>query len=227
MRQRPTWGRSGALPPRPARLLVRPAPCPARRCRPATLPCPRARPRALPAATASDGGALAILTRDAILGRIADGSLRIDPFDPAQVGPASVDLHLDRQFRVFRKAHQVVHITEDIEQSDVTDLLEVEDHFLLLPGEAALGLTVERLTLPDDLCGWLEGRSRFARVGLMIHITASFMQPGIDNRQVLEMSNAGPFPLAIHPGIAVCQFIFSECVGHAHYAGRFDRQLSL
>jgi len=170
---------------------------------------------------------MGILTHDAILARIADGSLRIDPFDPAHVGPASVDLHLDRQFRVFKKVHTVLHVTENAEHADVTELLEVDDHFVLMPGEAALGITQERLTLPDDLCGWLEGRSRFARVGLMIHITASFMQPGIDNRQVLEMYNAGPIPLAIHPGMAVCQFIFAECVGRAHYEGRFRGQLTL
>lgn len=170
---------------------------------------------------------MGILTRDAILARIADGSLRIEPFDPVHVGPASIDLHLDRQFRVFQQGHAVYHVLDEVEPTEVTDLIEVDDHFLLAPGEAALGITREQLTLPDDLCGWLEGRSRFARVGLMIHITASFMQPGIDNRQVLEMYNAGPIPLAIHPGIAVCQFIFAECVGRAHYAGRFQRQLRL
>jgi dCTP deaminase len=170
---------------------------------------------------------MGILTRDAILARIADGSIRIEPFDPSQVGPASVDLHLDRQFRVFKKIHDVFHVTEDLTDDDVTELLEVDDYFVLMPGEAALGITRERLTLSDDLCGWLEGRSRFARVGLMIHITASFMQPGIDNRQVLEMYNAGPFPLAIHPGIAVCQFVFMECVGRARYQGRFRAQLAL
>jgi dCTP deaminase len=170
---------------------------------------------------------MGILTRDAILARIADGSIRIEPFDPSQVGPASVDLHLDRQFRVFKKIHDVFHVTEDLTDDDVTELLEVDDYFVLMPGEAALGITRERLTLSDDLCGWLEGRSRFARVGLMIHITASFMQPGIDNRQVLEMYNAGPIPLAIRPGMAVCQFVFAECVGRARYTGRFRNQLSL
>jgi dCTP deaminase len=170
---------------------------------------------------------MGILTRDAILARIADGSLRIDPFDPSQVGPASVDLHLDRQFRVFKKVHEVFHVTEALEHAAVTELLDVDDYFVLMPGEAALGITQERLTLPDDLCGWLEGRSRFARIGLMVHITASFMQPGIDNRQVLEMYNAGPIPLAIHPRIAVCQFIFSDCVGTAHYHGRYERQMAL
>jgi dCTP deaminase len=170
---------------------------------------------------------MAILARDAILDRITTGSIRIDPFDPASVGPASVDLHLGTQFRVFKKVHEVLHVTEELQHPDVTELLEVEDYFVLMPGEAALGITRERITLPDDICGWLEGRSRFARVGLMIHITASFMQPGIDNRQVLEMYNAGPIALAIHPGMAVCQFIFAECVGSGHYSGRFRGQLAL
>jgi len=116
---------------------------------------------------------MGILTRDKILTRIAEGSIRIDPFDIAQVGPASIDLHLDRQFRVFKKVHAVVHVTEEVEPEAVTELLEVDDQLVLMPGEAALGITRERVTLPDDLCGWLEGRSRFARVGLMIHITAN------------------------------------------------------
>jgi dCTP deaminase len=175
-----------------------------------------------------DSGALmAILTRDSILARISSGSIGIDPYEPTAIGPASVDLHLGNQFRVFKKVHEVLHVTEDLQHPEVTELLEVESYFVLMPGEAALGITRERIRLPDDICGWLEGRSRFARVGLMIHITASFMQPGIDNRQVLEMYNAGPIPLAIHPGMAVCQFIFAECTGQARYSGRFSGQLSL
>jgi dCTP deaminase len=95
-----------------------------------------------------------------------------------------------------------------------------------MPGETAHGLTRERITLPDDVCGWLQGRSRFARIGLMVHITASFMHPGIDNHQTLEMNNAGPMPLAIHPGIKICQFIFEELIGHGHYRGRFRDQVT-
>lgn len=168
---------------------------------------------------------MAVLTRPEILRRIDDGTIVIDPFDPAQVGPASIDLHLDRQFRVFRRIQEIFHVTDESDHRLVTDLLEVEDYFLLLPGQAIHGITQERITLPDNVCGWIQGRSRFARVGLMVHVTANFMQPGIANaKQVLEMNNAGPIPLAIHPGTAICQIILEDCTGGASYGGRFQSQ---
>lgn len=168
---------------------------------------------------------MAVLTRDEILRRIKAGTVVIDPFDPAQVGPASIDLHLGRQFRVFRQVQDIFHVTDDADHRSVTDLIEVDDTFLLLPGQAIHGITEERVTLPSDICGWIQGRSRFARIGLMVHVTAAFMQPGIDNaKQVLEMNNAGPMPLAIHPGTAICQIILEECAGSARYAGRFHGQ---
>lgn len=169
---------------------------------------------------------MSILTHDEIIRRIREGVIGIDPFSEDQVGPASVDLHLDNKFRVFRALPHIHHVTEDASFEAVTELVEVDDHFLLMPGQAVHGITLEKITLPETMCGWLEGRSRFARVGLMVHMTASFMQPGISNKQVLEMINVGPVPLAIHPGTAVCQFIFEECVGKARYEGRFRDQVS-
>lgn len=168
---------------------------------------------------------MAVLTRPEILRRIDDGTIGIDPFDPAQVGPASIDLHLDRQFRIFRQVREIFHVTDEADYRSVTEVIEVEDYFLLLPGQAIHGITQEQITLPDDICGWIQGRSRFARIGLMVHVTANFMQPGITQaKQVLEMNNAGPIPLAIHPGTAICQIILEECLGHGHYDGRFQRQ---
>jgi len=93
-----------------------------------------------------------------------------------------------------------------------------------MPGETVLGITRERLRLGPGLCGWLEGRSRFARLGLMVHISAPFMGPGIDSQQVLEMSNFGPAPLAVYPDTPICQFIFQRMDGDEHYAGRFAGQ---
>ena len=121
---------------------------------------------------------------------------------------------------------KIFHITEEADYGSVTEVIEVadDDYFVLMPGETAHGITRERIHLPDHLCGWLQGRSRFARVGLTVHITASFMQPGIDNRQALEMNNSGPMPLAVRPGIAICQFIFEECTGRARYSGRYLEQ---
>ena len=171
---------------------------------------------------------MAILTHDEIIRRIRTGEIDIDPFDEALVGPASVDLHLHNQFRVFRRVREVFHVTEEADYSGVTEVITVEDndYFVLMPGETVHGVTRERIRLPDNLCGWLQGRSRFARLGLMVHITASFMQPGIDNRQALEMNNAGPMPLAVRPGIAICQFVFEECIGQAHYRGRYSQQIA-
>jgi dCTP deaminase len=169
---------------------------------------------------------MSVLGREAILQAIAEGSITITPFDPALVGPASVDLTLAPTFRVFRKVHEVIDVREDTDYRQLTDKIEVPEgrHILIMPGETVLGITRERLRLGPGLCGWLEGRSRFARLGLMVHISAPFMGPGIDSQQVLEMSNFGPAPLAVHPGTAICQFVFQKLEGSESYAGRFAGQ---
>ncbi|MCC6175120.1 MAG: dCTP deaminase [Chloroflexi bacterium] len=169
---------------------------------------------------------MSILTRDEIIKRVRTGEIGIDPFSEDKVGPASVDLHLGNQFRVFRRVRDIFHVTEEAAYEAVSEVIEVGDHdyFVLMPGETCHGLTRERITLPDDLCGWLQGRSRFARLGLMVHITAAFIQPGVDNHQALEINNAGPMPLALRPGIAICQFMFQTTIGRAHYQGRYREQ---
>jgi len=169
---------------------------------------------------------MAILTRQEILKEIRSGNLRIDPFFENMVGPGSVDLSLGNVFRTFKKMHNIYDVTDNANFNDVTDLLTIGDNerFVLMPQETVLGITRERITLPPYLCGWLEGRSRFARLGMMVHITAGFMQPGIDNHQVLEISNVSSVPLALHPGTRICQFIFEKTVGEAKYSGIFSRQ---
>jgi len=169
---------------------------------------------------------MAILTRDEIIRRVRAGEIGIDPFDERFVGPASVDLHLASQFRVFKRVRDIFHVTEEAAYEDVSEIVDVADgdYFVLMPGETCHGLTRERIRLPDDLCGWLQGRSRFARLGLMVHITAAFIQPGIDNHQALEINNAGPMPLALRPGTRLCQFMFETCVGSARYEGRYRVQ---
>jgi dCTP deaminase len=87
-----------------------------------------------------------------------------------------------------------------------------------------LGITRERIRLPSDIAGWLEGRSRYARLGLTVHVTAGFVAPGVDGRQVLEMSNVTSRPLAIHAGVRLCQIVLQRCEGSAIYTGRFARQ---
>jgi len=168
-----------------------------------------------------------ILTHDVILAEIRAGRIAVDPFDESMVGPASIDLHLGDEIRVLSTRDTVVDVHDE---TDYRDLSKVEAHtepFALLPGETVLGITRERIRLPGDVCGWLEGRSRFARLGLMIHVTAGFISPGIDNRQVLEISNVSSGTLAIHPGTRICQIILQRAEGSAVYAGRFAKQMKL
>ena len=169
---------------------------------------------------------MAVLGQQAILQAIEAGVITFSPFDPELVGPASVDLTLAGSFRVFRKVHEVIEVRDHTDYRECTDKLEVPEggHILIMPGETVLGITRERIRLGSGLCGWLEGRSRFARLGLMVHISAPFMGPGIDSQQVLEMSNFGPAPLAVVPGTLICQFIFQRMDGEEHYAGRFAGQ---
>ena len=167
---------------------------------------------------------MSILTHDEILNEISSGKIVIDPFHADCVGPASVDLHLGNEFRVFRKVHDIVHVTAEANYEEITERILVEDRLLLMPQETVLGITQERITLAPDLCGWLEGRSRFARLGLLVHISASFMQPGIENKQALEISNFSPTPMALYPGTPICQFIFQRTIGQAKYKGKFRNQ---
>jgi dCTP deaminase len=169
---------------------------------------------------------MSVLGRQAILEAIEQGAITITPFTPELVGPASVDLTLASTFRVFRKVHEVITVHETTDYRAYTDRIEIEAGrtILIMPGETILGITRERLRLGPGLCGWLEGRSRFARLGLMVHISAPFMGPGIDSQQVLEMSNFGPAPLAVPPGLAICQFVFQKLEGSEQYAGRFAGQ---
>lgn len=167
---------------------------------------------------------MAILARNAILKAIKSGQIKIKPFNQSQVGPGSIDFHLDKNFRVFRQATDIFHVKNKIDYKKITKAITVDNHLALLPGQSAQGITVETLTLPNNLCGWIQGRSTLARVGLMVHITANFIHPGSSGKQVLEMTNAGPMPLAIHPGIAICQIILEETKGQAQYRGKFLNQ---
>lgn len=167
-----------------------------------------------------------ILTKNEILKEIKKGRIKIKPFSKDQVGPASIDLHLDDKFRVFKK-WKTAPVAEDTDYKKFTRLVKVDKYKILGSGEFILGLTKEKITLPDNICGWLTGRSRFARLGLSIHITASFIQPGINNKQVLEIKNVSQIPLILYPGTKVCQIILMKTAGKSKYRGRFMKQESL
>jgi len=153
--------------------------------------------------------------------------IKIEPLDRSQIGPGSIDLTLGNDFRIFRKQSKIHHIRNDSHFHVITRDVHVKDgsFIVIKPGEMILGITKEKITLADNISGRLEGRSRFARFGLAVHVTAGFMHPGISNHQVLEIVNLGHAPLALYPGTKICQFIFEKCDGHAKYRGRFVKQI--
>jgi dCTP deaminase len=167
---------------------------------------------------------MAVLTRTAILAEIEAGRIRVDPYSPDAVGPASIDLTLGDELRVLEPGPAPIPLTEDADYRRYTRRIEFNGPFVLAPGATVHGITRERITLAPDLCGFLEGRSRFARLGLMIHVTSAFVQPGVSNRQVLEISNVAGHPLELHPGVRVCQIVLLRAEGRAEYKGRFAEQ---
>ncbi|KAL0486401.1 dCTP deaminase [Acrasis kona] len=164
---------------------------------------------------------MAVLSKDAVLKAIEEKKIEIIPYNPENLGPASYDLKLGNEFRTFIKHDKPIDVTNEIDYKDITELQIVEDGkpFILGPNQICLGITKECLKLSGEYCGLLEGRSRFARLGLAIHITASFMQPGVQNRQVLEIFNCSTNSLALYPGTKICQFIFMKMEGEAVYKG--------
>jgi dCTP deaminase len=167
---------------------------------------------------------MAVLTRDAIFAELDAGRLRISPFSRDRVGAASIDLTLGDEIRVMDLGSDPIDVLDEEDFRDHTQIRRLDEPYVLEPGITIHGITLERIALPRDLCGFLEGRSRFARLGLMIHVTSAFVQPGVDNRQVLEMSNVSNRPLRIHAGVRVCQIVLMRTEGESLYAGRFAHQ---
>jgi len=141
---------------------------------------------------------------------IDDGRIEIEPYDPALLQPSSVDVRVDRLFRVFRN-NRAPYIDVKVEQ-DLTELVEVDDvePFILHPGEFVLGSTLERIRLPDDLVARLEGKSSLGRLGLLIHSTAGFIDPGWNGHVTLELSNVANLPITIYHGMKIGQISFME-----------------
>ena len=168
---------------------------------------------------------MSVLTRDVILRELASGRLRIEPFSPEQVGPASIDLHLGDELRVpLETTNGPIDVTDDATPDAFTRRIPFEKPYVLAPGYTVHGITRERLFFPPDLCAWIEGRSRIARLGLTVHVSSGFIQPGVSNHQVLEMSNVSGRALAIHPGIRICQIVLQRTEGTAVYRGKFADQ---
>lgn len=173
-----------------------------------------------------------LLSDREIKARVAAGELGLDPFDPSLIQPASIDVRLDRFFRVFNNS-RYTHIDPSIQQDELTELAEVADGdaFVLHPGEFVLGSTFEEVSLPGDLAGRLEGKSSLGRLGLLTHSTAGFIDPGFTGHITLELSNAANLPITLWPGMKVGQLcLFSltspseHPYGSAIYGSRYQGQ---
>jgi dCTP deaminase len=137
------------------------------------------------------------------------GRVALDPYEPAMVQPSSIDVRLDRYFRVFEN-HRYPHIDPSVEQPDLTRLVETagSDPFVLHPGEFVLASTYETVTLPDDIAARLEGKSSLGRLGLLTHSTAGFIDPGFSGHVTLELSNVATLPITLWPGMKIGQLCF-------------------
>jgi dCTP deaminase len=167
-----------------------------------------------------------------IQAEIAAGRVQLDPFETAMVQPSSVDVRLDRFFRVFEN-HRYPHIDPAQEQPDLTRMVEPEadEPFILHPGEFALASTYEVVTLPDDVAGRLEGKSSLGRLGLLTHSTAGFIDPGFSGHVTLELSNVATLPIKLWPGMKIgqlCLFRLSSPAEHPYgsekYGSRYQGQ---
>src|SRR3954466_485687 len=139
-----------------------------------------------------------------ITAAIAEGRLGIEPYDAGLVQPSSIDVRLDRFFRVFNNS-RYTHIDPALQQDDLTTQVEPDgdDPFVLHPGEFVLGSTLEVVTLPDDLAARLEGKSSLGRLGLLTHSTAGFIDPGFSGHITLELSNVANLPITLWPGMKI------------------------
>jgi dCTP deaminase len=137
------------------------------------------------------------------------GRVVLDPYDPAMVQPSSVDVRIDRYFRLFDN-HKYPVIDPSQPQPDLTRMVEVEaaDAFVLHPGEFVLASTYEVVTLPDDVAARLEGKSSLGRLGLLTHSTAGFIDPGFSGHVTLELSNVATLPIKLWPGMKIGQLCF-------------------
>ena len=167
-----------------------------------------------------------------IAAEIKSGRVKVEPFDPKMIQPSSVDVRLDRFFRVFEN-HKYEVIDPSIEQPELTREVAVspDDFFILHPGEFVLASTYEVITLPDDIAGRLEGKSSLGRLGLLTHSTAGFIDPGFSGHITLELSNVANLPVKLYPGMKIGQLCLIKLsssaehpYGSALYGSRYQGQ---
>ncbi len=162
----------------------------------------------------------------------ASGRISLEPFEPSMVQPSSIDVRLDRFFRLFDN-HKYPYIDPSEDQPELTRLVEVDSDraFILHPGEFVLASTYELVTLPDDVAARLEGKSSLGRLGLLTHSTAGFIDPGFSGHVTLELSNVATLPIKLWPGMKIGQMCFfrlsspaEKPYGSAEYSSRYQGQ---
>ena len=167
-----------------------------------------------------------LLSDKDIRAEVAAGRVMLDPWDPEMVQPSSIDVRLDKFFRLFDN-HRYPYIDPAADQSELTRLVEVdetEDSLVLHPGEFVLGSTYETVTLPDDLAARVEGKSSLGRLGLLTHATAGFVDPGFSGHVTLELSNVATLPIMLYPGMKIgqlCFFRLSSPAEHPYGSGTY------
>jgi len=167
-----------------------------------------------------------------IRAEIDGGRVRLEPYDETMVQPSSIDVRLDKYFRLFDN-HKYPFIDPAEDQPELTRLIEIErdEPLILHPGEFVLGSTFEVVTLPDDLAARLEGKSSLGRLGLLTHSTAGFVDPGFSGHVTLELSNVATLPIKLWPGMKVGQLCFFRLsspaenpYGSAKHGSRYQGQ---
>ncbi|AQP48867.1 dCTP deaminase [Tessaracoccus aquimaris] len=167
-----------------------------------------------------------------ILAHVSAGEIGLDPWEPGMVQPSSVDVRLDKFFRVFEN-HKYPSIDPSIEQPELTRMIEVdaEEAFVLHPGEFVLGSTYEKVSLGPSVAARLEGKSSLGRLGLLTHSTAGFIDPGFSGHVTLELSNMATLPVKLWPGMKIGQMCFFQLsspaehpYGSSQYGSRYQGQ---
>lgn len=173
-----------------------------------------------------------LLSDKDILAQIEAGRVVCEPYEPKMIQPSSIDVRLDKFFRVFEN-HKYEVIDPSKEQPELTREIEVgnDEHFILHPGEFVLASTYEVVTLPDDIAGRLEGKSSLGRLGLLTHSTAGFIDPGFSGHITLELSNVANLPVKLFPGMKIGQLCLIKLsspaqnpYGSAVYGSRYQGQ---
>jgi dCTP deaminase len=186
---------------------------------------------ATPGAAARYAPCVLLSDRD-IKAEVAADRIQLEPWDPAMVQPSSIDIRLDRYFRLFDN-HKYAVIDPAVDQPDLTRLVEVEpdEPFILHPGEFVLGSVFEQVRLPDDLAARVEGKSSLGRLGLLTHATAGFIDPGFCGHVTLELSNVATLPIKLWPGMKIGQLCFFRLstpaehpYGSEQYGSRYQGQ---